>query len=76
MGSEVITMECLKRILDFVGRVIAWYCALSLVGFTALITRISPTYGMIVLVGAIIITLTGDLGELIHKKFGNSEKEE
>lgn len=69
-------MECLKRILDFVGRVIAWYCVLSLVGFTYLITRISPSYGMTVLVGAIIITITGYMGELIHKKFRNSKEEE
>lgn len=69
-------MEYLKRVLDFVGRVIVWYCVLSLVGFTAFITRLAPNYGIVILVGAIIITLTGDLGELIHKKFGNSEKEE
>lgn len=76
MESEVITMECLKRILEFICKTIVWYCMLSLVGFTCLITCISPTYGMIVLVGAIIITITGDMGELLHKKFGNSEKEE
>ena len=69
-------MKYLKRILGFVGETIVWYCVLSLIGFTYLITRISPTYGMIVLIGAVIITLTGDFGELIHKKFGNSEKEE
>ena len=66
-------MKYLKKILEFVGKTIAWYCLLSLVGFTAFITRLAPNYGMIVLISAIIITLTGDLGELIHKKFGNNE---
>ena len=69
-------MKYFKRILEFICKTIAWYCVLSLIGFTYLITRISPTYGMIVLIGAVIITLTDDFGELIHKKFGNSEKEE
>lgn len=74
-------MKYLKRILGFVGETIAWYCVLSLIGFTYLITRISPTYGMIILIGAVIITFTDYLGELIYKKFENnkdenSEKEE
>ena len=74
-------MKYLKKILGFVGETIVWYCLLSLVGFTALVTCISPTYGRIALIGAVIIILTSDLGELIYKKFENnkdenSEKEE
>lgn len=74
-------MKYFKRILEFICKTIAWYCVLSLIGFTYLITRISPTYGMIILIGAVIITFTDYLGELIYKKFENnkdenSEKEE